>query len=528
MKRARALRGWTLDELGAAVKPKIGKSLLSKIENGQKDTLTARSVGRLILALDLDPAWVDRFLVAGTAGDDAPPDTDETPAERDADRIFDRITRDDATAGASEDLLIALANAYAGGSYRDLQTAYDAVRIALETAAALRARGAMPGDNVGSQLTAVMAEVARLNDAGALDQADAVLDAAERRMLADQQATQERMAEARRQMLNQRLSQDRLRNDPKAAADRLLADLRQQPDRGKLFPAISRLLDEWLQDGERRGDIFALRVALELARRNWDRVKGKRGLEAIALHDLGICYLRLGERSSRPRDLELAHNAIQAAVDRTSPVKDATIWAACQGGLGGVLMEMGERAADPAIMRRAIAANRSALGVLTADEDSKDARNNLGGALTKLGEITRDAAPLTEAVAALTTALSLKNRAADPLDWTTTRNNLALALRWQGALTGDRALLQQARDAYAACETIPDLRQKAAFRWAGLQWNIADLALARHDLDPDPALLDEAEHHVRAARAVFVDGSDYQTERCDDLLARIAAARLPA
>jgi hypothetical protein len=62
-------------------------------------------------------------------------------------------------------------------------------------------------------------------------------------------------------------------------------------------------------------------------------------------------------------------------------------------------------------------------------------------------------------------------------------------------------------------------------RWARLQWNIADLALARHRLTPDPALLAEAQTHVTAARAFFINGSDYQTQRCDDLLARIAAAR---
>jgi len=64
----------------------------------------------------------------------------------------------------------------------------------------------------------------------------------------------------------------------------------------------------------------------------------------------------------------------------------------------------------------------------------------------------------------------------------------------------------------------------APFKWARLQWNIADLALARYRLDPDPALLVEARKHVTRARAFFVDGSDYQTERCDDLLAQIDAA----
>lgn len=48
--------------------------------------------------------------------------------------------------------------------------------------------------------------------------------------------------------------------------------------------------------------------------------------------------------------------------------------------------------------------------------------------------------------------------------------------------------------------------------------------LARFQLEPDPALLVEARTYLGKARAVFEDGSDYQTQRCDDLLAQIEAA----
>jgi hypothetical protein len=36
--------------------------------------------------------------------------------------------------------------------------------------------------------------------------------------------------------------------------------------------------------------------------------------------------------------------------------------------------------------------------------------------------------------------------------------------------------------------------------------------------------LSEAKTYVTAARAFFVDGSEYQTERCDDLLGKIKTA----
>ena len=91
-----------------------------------------------------------------------------------------------------------------------------------------------------------------------------------------------------------------------------------------------------------------------------------------------------------------------------------------------------------------------------------------------------------------------------------TKNNLAVAQRWLGAITNDTAKLQEAQNAYSACEDF-GYEGHAPFKWAVLQWNIADLALARYLLAPDPALLVEARKYVTSARSFFVDGSDYQT-----------------
>jgi len=48
--------------------------------------------------------------------------------------------------------------------------------------------------------------------------------------------------------------------------------------------------------------------------------------------------------------------------------------------------------------------------------------------------------------------------------------------------------------------------------------------LARYGLAPDLALLSEAHRHVAAAREVFVEGSEFQTDRCDQLSLQIDAA----
>jgi hypothetical protein len=186
---------------------------------------------------------------------------------------------------------------------------------------------------------------------------------------------------------------------------------------------------------------------------------------------------------------------------------------------------MGERAADVDLLSKSVSTLRLALdlAVTHKSKNIKKVWNNLGISLSALGELTRAPSTLTEAVDALRTALALEDIKADQLSWAGTQSNLALTQRHLGDVTDDLPTLNTARQGYGACEAL-DYRTDAPFDWARLQWNIADLALARYRLDPDPALLSEAKTYVTAARAFFVDGSDYQTERCDDLLTKIKTA----
>lgn len=96
VKRARSLKTWTLDQLGAAINPPVGKSLISKIEKGRKDALNSRTAGRFIQALDMDDTWIDKLLDTDTSDD-----SDETKSERDADINIARAQREQVTEGAS-------------------------------------------------------------------------------------------------------------------------------------------------------------------------------------------------------------------------------------------------------------------------------------------------------------------------------------------------------------------------------------------------------------------------------------------
>jgi transcriptional regulator with XRE-family HTH domain len=514
VKRARTLKGWDQPTLGGKIKPAVGASFISKVEKGRKEALDARTVGRFRIALDLDETWIDKFLDAEDAAESL-----ETKAERDADRVIDRLRREGKAEGTSDDLLIQLANNFTEGDHKDRDTAYRSVVAALEKLKASEHIAQLAG-NADAQFAALMAEVDALNNEGEFDLAHDKL--AQQAVLLREE--KDRLARLSELQLEKELNQDRLRNRPDLAADRIVRNLREFPQ-GKLFWAVDSKANAWKDEGDKAGDIFALQVALALAKGNYDRVKSKKPLVAFALYTLGWCHFRLAERSNGESFLIEARRVFDAAVKKTIKAKEPERWAARQAGLGLALGEMGARRKESALLEQAVAAHRAALKVnqQVNSTNLEHGWNNLGGALQSLGELIKDADTLREAEEAQIEALALRNKENDPLDWEATQNNLAVAQRWVGTVTSDPAKLQQARDGYAACEDLA-FEQDAPFRWAMLQWNIADLALARYNLDPDPALLAEARTHVTRARAFFVEGSDYQTQRCDDLLAQIDAA----
>lgn len=523
---ARIDKGWTHPDLDEKIQGGIDKSHLSNIEKGSRAGLSPVTVSRLVSALDMDKRWIDCFKSGAAIPLAVSPTSVEESEQREqtAARLKAKAQHDASVAPVAEALLTTLAFEFAGGDYLDLHTAYVALRRALEAAENIRKRGEMPPDNTGSQLSAVMAEVAKLNNQGAIEDADALLDAEEARMREAQRAERGRMEQQAQALITQRIDQDRLRNRPDVAAARIIRNLREFPQ-GKLFGAIRTKATEWRHQGDKAGDVFALQVALALAQGNCERVKNKKPLAPFALYTLGWCHLRLAERSSGDEHLNLALDAFDTAVKTTSRTKTPENWVARQDGLGAVLCQLGERQKDVALLEQAVTTHRSALTVAqnVNSTELKDFWNNFGTALQILGELTGDADKLREAEGALTTALALRNKEENALDWETTQSNLALAQRRLGAATNDAAKLQESRDGYAACEDL-SFEGDAPFQWAKLQWNIADLALARFRLAPDPALLAEARDYVTRARAFFAEGSEHQTERCDELIAQINAA----
>jgi transcriptional regulator with XRE-family HTH domain len=225
VRKARLDLGWNMETLAEeALGNGARKGYVGQVEKGKKN-LSAETIDKFDQALSLPD---DVVKAAHMARKMEVPSPEETKLDETAERLIEFADRDPAIPQMGETLLVALAYEFAGGKQLDLQTAYVGLRKALEAADRIRKRGEMPPDNTGSQLNAVMAEVAKLNADGELDEANDLLDAEEKRMKAEHKAAKERLDEQSRRLLEQRLDQDRLRNDPEAAADRLILEVRRQ------------------------------------------------------------------------------------------------------------------------------------------------------------------------------------------------------------------------------------------------------------------------------------------------------------
>lgn len=91
-------------------------------------------------------------------------------------------------------------------------------------------------------------------------------------------------------------------------------------------------------------------------------------------------------------------------------------------------------------------------------------------------------------------------------------------------LTKSAILFDEAQTHYEeALKVCPP--EKALYDWANVIGGLGELALDRFALDQNPLHLDEAEARLLDAKPVMEKAHEPLAERCDDLLAQIAAAR---
>lgn len=459
VERARSLKTWTLDELGGKLNPPVGKSFVSKVEKGRKTNLTSRSVGRFIAALEMDEKWIDKFIGQEAAGDD-----DETDAEKSADAIIAQIIKDGAAEGVTEALLIALANEYTEDSTTDLQSAYKGLRSALETARDMAARAELK-DNTDASVAAIRARVDALNKDGEPDAAAEVIDDAIAQKTAEISA-----------VLDLGVQQDRLRNNPRAAAEKLVMGLRLEAPSTVMFDVLRLLWSEWYQVGDHAGLNFEAAVAIYLAEAALQTARDA-DERAMAGENLAISLRTLASREGNSDKLETAVNVCDAALKELSRERVPQKWAKLQMHLGNALLSLGLLSSGADILRKSIQAYRLALEERTRDKVPLDwamAQMNLGNALKALGERDRDSVLLAEAVDAFRDALDEVPREKAPNEWARTQMNLGGALRTLAVFENNNSRLKQAIVAYEAALEVWT-QEKVPLEWAITQINLGNV-----------------------------------------------------
>jgi transcriptional regulator with XRE-family HTH domain len=297
VRNTRIREGWTLEHLARiALGNPERKGYMSAVEKGKR-ALSPLTIGKIAHALDLPESVTAPLLKSPEVAED-----DFTQQDRNAERLLRIRETDTEATPASEALLISLAYEFAKGTHAELISAYNGLRSALQEAEELKARGRLPS-NTGDQVQAVMARVAELNDQGLRDEAGEELEQA----LERNQAERTTLREAA-------LRQDRVRNDPKAAAARIVEGLREEARPEGLWQAVRDTLIDWRERGERLGQPFDMTVAMHLGDRN--RQKTPKGQIGVAWADLGSCLSKLGERDTGTARLELALKAYQRAKKR--------------------------------------------------------------------------------------------------------------------------------------------------------------------------------------------------------------------
>jgi tetratricopeptide (TPR) repeat protein len=562
---ARIKRGWELKDIayriaqmdaGASGKkvnpPAI--SFLSNIQNGKR-SISTTTVGKLIHALDLPETWLTRFMTA------APDEVDEvTTKDREVDRLL-RLTEQDETAPETREvLLLRLAKDWSGKGFADPMTAYTALRGALQAAADLKAKTAQ-SSNSSDHLKAILRRVSELNDDDRMDEADAVLQAAFERDIAEAES-----------FFEANLKQDRLRDRPTITAHRLISRISESTKFSEILTEVHKSARERLEKGKREGDLFDLNVALELAK--YCVANSMHGMRPRALETLALCHVALGERYSSSTHFASALASLEEAIGLLDVKENPGDWAAAQNSLGKLLEISGKQKPTSTDLQAAIDAHQKALGVLDEALHSKEwalTHRLLGNAYSSIGKKLGDIEFLKLAEISYEKSISAHKKSRDVSEWAISKNNQGNAFRAYGSLTSDVMLLEKAVKNYRAAllarrllarkmdyfrtavnlgSTYADLGKLTNFEiyfykadstfklsisqyclvnapllWANTQYNIARLCVDRDKLGKRRMNVAAASHHLALARQVFAErGNDHQLAQCDRLLEEINLA----
>ncbi|MFT5797911.1 MAG: transcriptional regulator with XRE-family HTH domain [Candidatus Azotimanducaceae bacterium] len=529
VKQARLGFGWNLEKLATEV---LGngarKGYVGQIEKGKRN-LSPETIDKFDQVLDLSDSVVKAVMMAPKV---SPSDDESDLLDQDAGRLLTKVATDETIPQMGESLLVVLAYEFAGGKHLDLQTAYVGLRNALEAAERIQSRGELPPANTGSQLNAVLAEVAQLNADGDRDGADTLFEIEEDRMRKAHIATRSTARQIEQQqtqaLLERRLDQDRLRNDHTAAAKRLIKNLVDSEPTGSLFMATRSEIIEQHLNGLSQGDPFTLQVALEMAEQNAKIADRSQKFQALTA--IGNGHYAIGQRSKNTVLLDQAETCHRQALIIAQENKAPHEIGIAQTNVGTVLIEIGDRKVDLAKLTEAVDTLRLAADAVLQNEEPQrwaNRQRNLASALLKLGNRSSDCTIVRAGIASFDAVTEFRAYEADTEEWAEMRLSMAISFRCLGQLEKENTHFSNAEAAYHDALKIFS-PTTSPYNWAKSIGGLGELALDQFSLDNDLRRLSKAEKRLMEAHPILHKANELLDDRCANLLDQIAKARANA
>ena len=215
---------------------------------------------------------------------------------------------------------------------------------------------------------------------------------------------------------------------------------------------------------------------------------------ATTQNNLGNALGILGQRQRATIMLKRSIAAFKSALSERDRQRLPLDWAATQNNLGNTFGILGQRQADTQMLAESIVAFEYALEERTRELSPQDwatTQSNLGAVLHTLGQQNKDSQMLKRAVDAYKDVLQEWTRERVPLDWATTMNNLATVLRLLGDQRKGPRTLEQSVAAYknALAERT---RERVPMDWAMTQNNLGAALQSLAERQQDTNLLKEA------------------------------------
>ena len=257
----------------------------------------------------------------------------------------------------------------------------------------------------------------------------------------------------------------------------------------------------------------AFEEALELGKQNPDAFN-----MAPMRNNLGNVLVALGRRERNLALLRQAQDQYCATLKTWTRGAAPRGWAYAQNNLCWTLLSTAKIVPDQNQLKNlnlAICSCRNALRVWRHDEDRgwPDAQDNLGLVLAKMGELENDNAKLQKAVDAHNCALTKWTKDGKPTSWATAKYNLGKALLALGDRTDDTNSLEQAATAFREASSVPDLRPEDK---AEIQAGLGDALSALGKRQGNSSYLQEAANAYDLALGYY-QGQDSLKDEGDEL-----------